>query len=109
MKISVGKACRMERFISKFDLTLLIADEEKCIQFLFDEGLLNTKMIYSECGAPMHLRHRMNRRFPYFECGTGHKRLRMSCLEGTWFEQLKISPLQILIEQCNHKRLVYPV
>ena len=41
----------MARFISKADLIQLLGDEELCVQFLIDEGLLNTRKLCSEYDA----------------------------------------------------------
>ena len=41
----------MARFIRKTDLIQLFGDEEFCISFLLDEGLLNTRKLCSECDA----------------------------------------------------------
>ena len=41
----------MAIFISKTDLIQLFGDEEFCISFLLDEGLLNTRKLCSECDA----------------------------------------------------------
>ena len=42
-------------FISKADLVRLLGDEETCIQFLFNIGLLNTRKLCSEGDALMNL------------------------------------------------------
>jgi hypothetical protein len=96
-KILARRTCRMYRFISKFELAQLMGDEENCIQLLFDEGLLNTRMLCSECDVPMQLRPRLGSKYPHFECAMGHERIRISCSSGTWFENSKVSPVQILL------------
>ena len=87
----------MARYVSKADLVYLLGDEETCLQFLFDEGLLNARKLCSECNAPMTLKKRADRRFPYFTCGRGHEKLRIACTKGTWFENARMSPLQIML------------
>ena len=42
----------MDRFINKIDLAPLCVDKDACIQFLYDEGLLRTRMLCPECYAP---------------------------------------------------------
>jgi hypothetical protein len=47
----------MTRFMNKNDLVELLEDEENCVQFLCDEGLLNTQKLCSECDSPMNLKN----------------------------------------------------
>ena len=46
----------MARFINKNDLVELLEDEVNCVQFLCDEGLLNTEKLCSACDSPMNLK-----------------------------------------------------
>ena len=87
----------MARFINKNDLVEFLEDEENCVQFLCDEGLLNTQKLCSECDSPMNLNKIAERKLPYFVCERRHKRIRISCAKGTWFENTKMSPLQVML------------
>ena len=46
----------MARFINKNDLVEHLEDKVNCVQFLCDEGLLNTEKLCSECDSPMNLK-----------------------------------------------------
>ena len=49
----------MARFINKNDLLELLGDEVNCIQFLCDEGQLNTEKLCSDCDTPMKLKKKL--------------------------------------------------
>ena len=84
------------RFINKNDLVELLEDKVNCVQFLCDEGLLNTDKLCSECDSPMNLEKLPDKKIPYFVCARRHKRMRISCAKGTWFENTKMSALQVM-------------
>ena len=84
----------MARFINNIEL---LEDEVNCIQFLCDEGLLNTQKLCCECDSPMDLKKIADRKLSYFVCERRHKRIRISCAKGTWFENMKMSPLQVML------------
>ena len=84
----------MARFNNKNDE---LEDEVNCIKFLCDEGLLNTQKLCSECDSAMNLRKLPDRKLSYFVCERLHKRIRISCAESTWFENTKMSHLQVML------------
>jgi hypothetical protein len=86
----------MDHFVNVLDLMPIITEESACIQFLSDEGLLHTTVRCSECYDHLSPHHHSNKIYPVFACQRGHKRI-ISCTKGTWFENLKISPAQILL------------
>ena len=86
----------MNRVICVPNLTPFIADESECIQFLFDEGF-HTKMRCRQCNALLSPRVYKNKTFPLFKCERGHNRIKVSCAKGTWFENTKIPPAQVLL------------
>ena len=73
----------MARFINKIELVELLEDEVNCIQFLCNEGLLNTQKLCSECDSPITLKKIADRKLPYFVCERRHIRIRISCAKGT--------------------------
>ena len=88
----------MARFFNDLvELVELLEDEVNCVQFLCDEGLLNTEKLCSECNSPMILKKLPDKRLSYFVCARRHKRIRISCAKGTWFENTKMSPLQVML------------
>ena len=54
----------MVRFINKIELVELLVDEVNCIQFLCNEGLLNTQKLCSECDSPITLKKIADRKLP---------------------------------------------
>ena len=82
----------MARCINNTDLVQLLRDKVTCIQYLCDDGLLNTKKLGSECNAPMDLKKHADRKLSHFVCGKGHKKIRIACMKSTWFENTKIPP-----------------
>lgn len=87
----------MSRFISKIDLAPLCKSESKCMQFLYDEGLLRTRMLCPECDARLHPITKWDRTFQLFSCRKGHPQFSQSVAKGTWFEKTKLSPAQVLL------------
>ena len=87
----------MARFINKNDLEELLEDEVNRVQFLCDKGLLNTQKLCSVCDSPINLKNIAEKKLPYFVCERRHKKLRISCAKGTWIENTKTSPLQVIL------------
>ena len=56
----------MDSFINKADLALLCENKEACLQFLFKEGLLRSRMLCTECTAPLDAITRRGRTYPEF-------------------------------------------
>ena len=94
----------MARLINKRDLVEFLEDKVNCIQFLCDEGLLNTQKLCSECDSVVNLKKITDRILPYFVCERRHKRIRISCAKGTWYENTKMSPLQVMLMTLFYNR-----
>ena len=52
----------------KVDLAPLCENKEACLQFLFDEGLLKSRMLCTECNALLDPIKRRGRMHPEFCC-----------------------------------------
>ena len=87
----------MARLINKNDLVELLGDEVNCIQYLCDQRLLNTQKLCSRFDSPMKLKNIADRKLSYFVCERRHERIRISCPKDTWFENMKMSPLQVML------------
>ena len=55
----------MDCFISIPDLAPLISEESACIQYLFDEDLLHTKMRCRECNAELTISPKVYKNIRY--------------------------------------------
>jgi hypothetical protein len=44
----------------------------------------------------MNLKKVADKKLPYFECERWHKKIRITCAKGTWFENTKMSPIQVM-------------
>ena len=80
----------MARFINKNDLVELLEDE------VFVRR--RTVKLCSECDSPMNLKKNLRtKKLPYFVCARRHKSIRRSWAKGTWFENTKMSSLQVML------------
>ena len=65
----------MDCFFGIVDLVPFIMEEMACIQFTFDEGLLNTRMVCSECHARLSPKNYGSTKYPLFLCQRGNKKI----------------------------------
>ena len=78
-------------------LAPLCSFESECIQFLYDEGLLRTRMLCLKCDAELHPITKRDRTFQLFSCRKGHPQFLQSVAKATWFEKTKLLPAQVLL------------
>ncbi|XP_064463371.1 uncharacterized protein LOC135374322 [Ornithodoros turicata] len=79
-----------------FTLGRILTDTEKTVTWIHEKGLVPTTMICPRCGHQL-VSKPCQRTFGRFRCRRNHPEFCQSTTIGTWFENTRLAPEQVLV------------